>query len=1126
MDIKEGLNYNLYFPRGSITMVQNIFDGIIKYEDEIPNTVLQIIKDVVAFLNWATEPEFDDSGPDLPVMYLDALEIFSKGNIAQVKQITPKWMVSNKNTGSNDPLISSCTPLHLAIQCPRKDIIVAILDLKLPMPIDTPDAQGMTALHLATKALRHDVIKLLLHHGTNDMVLDNQGHDLPAYAAEPNVAILIQDHHTELAHATTTQLFALAHSSNAEGISSNLEVLACWAITKGVSIFARDTHGKLADTYTESAPMHKLLAHALMGNVCTAQLSGCAPKFSGELHKWTNYASGWKSCWFELEGGILSYYKNKADSESSCCSAINMCIAKIAHGKGSVKYCLKAADIAVAKQWVHLLNVSKQWALKRQKRQEDDSASQSPSTVRPSDIDMPSSSAQLSVDGPLTRPRTSSLLRLKPNDAASVRSAKRHVRGTSGSSLEAGDRSSLSHSPAPHAASDPADSPAASILSSDSDDELYHARDSFFSAISELRSQLFVQDQLLNGLSKLRGSTDTPVSAEDIQKYHVIASQTTAQSRELIAELDRVYRETTVAWRARMNREQERIDMLADSLRNAVVSSQTLLESMTQQQKQSQVQPEASADNAPTPAALAAASTCMSDYGLSMGMKSMAVSTPESGSSFDDDDSEEFADATDEFYDAVTSAVSLTPSVAPSTAVSRRRSTAMEADETAESQAKEDETTELPAKEEDTAAKESTKDLTALSGYPESAHVHTELPEITCGSPSLNLWSIIRGAIGKDLSKVSVPVFFNEPTSFLQRFTEDMEYCDMLEIATMLPRSADRTLFVAGFAMSNYASTFGRIAKPFNPLLGETFEYVRRDKRYRALSEQVEHHPPISACWVEGKNYVYHADTNIKSKFNSGSLTVVPTGVCHVELKLPLAFLDRDDEKNAGAACQPPRINEAEGYFTEHYTWNKLTTNVNGIMIANFWIEHVGDLDVLNHHSGDCTKITFMQLGWTGHNKFKVTGEALDHQGNKVYDIAGDWTSKLMAHPVDATGSATQEAETIKCPSHMDDTVSADDAVKYAASNSIQVPRTPFVLWKINDRQTKNNTYNLTTYAMSLNDKPAELVPYLCPNDSCFHPNQHAMETGEYELADTEKSWLKNKQQVTCCCCEQGELKA
>ncbi|KAJ2476125.1 hypothetical protein IWW56_005086 [Coemansia sp. RSA 2131] len=1099
------------------------------------------------------------AGLDSPVTYLDALEIFSKGDITRVKQITPHWMASYNGSGSSDPLISSCTPLHLAVQCPRKDVIAAILDLDPPVPIDAPDAQGMTALHLAAKASRRDVAKLLLRRGANDLILDAQGHDPLAYAAEPDVAILIQDHRTELAHATTTQLFALARSGNAEGVSamlddpkiasrinltahdanggtllhvavqSNLEVLARWAITEGVDVFARDMHGKLAEAYAESAPMRELLAQAPMGNARTAQLSGRAPKFSGELHKWTNYAGGWKSRWFELEDGVLSYYKNKADAESSCRGAINMRIAKIvmgkdktqfeAHGKGSIKYRLKAADAAVAKQWVHLLNVSKQWALERQKRQDDDSASQTPSIVRPSDIDTPASSAQLSVDGPLTRPRTSSLLRPKPNETASVRSAKRHVRGASGSSLEAGDRSS--HSPAPRAASDPADSPAASILSSDSDDELYHARDAFFGAVSELRSQLFVQDQLLEGLAKLRGTTDTPVSAEDIRKYHVIASQTTAQSRELIADLDRVYRETTAAWRTRLNREQERIDMLADSLRNAVVSSQTLFESMNQQQKQSQaqdqVQTETSADNAPTPAALAAASTCMSDYGLSMGMKNMAVSTPESGSSFDDDDSEEFADATDEFYDAVTSAVSLTPSGAPSTTI--------ETDEAAELHAKEDES---PAKEEETElpAKESTKDLTALSGYPESAHVRTELPEITRGGPSLNLWSIIRGAIGKDLSKVSVPVFFNEPTSFLQRFTEDMEYCDMLEIATMLPRSADRTLFVAGFAMSNYASTFGRIAKPFNPLLGETFEYVRRDKRYRALSEQVEHHPPISACWVEGKNYVYHADTNIKSKFNSGSLTVVPTGVCHVELKLPLAFLDRDDEKNAGAARQPPRINEAEGYFTEHYTWNKLTTNVNGIMIANFWIEHVGDLDVLNHRSGDRTKITFMQSGWTGRNKFKVTGEALDRQGNKVYDIAGDWTSKLVARPVDAAGSATMEAETIQRPSQMDDTVSSNDAVKYAASNSIKVPRTPFVLWKINERQTKNNTYNLTTYAMSLNDKPAELEPYLCPTDSRFRPDQRAMETGEYELADTEKSRLENKQRATRRRREQGELKA
>ncbi|KAJ1938612.1 hypothetical protein FBU59_004387, partial [Linderina macrospora] len=425
---------------------------------------------------------------------------------------------------------------------------------------------------------------------------------------------------------------------------------------------------------------------------------------------------------------------------------------------------------------------------------------------------------------------------------------------------------------------------------------------------------------------------------------------------------------------------------------------------------------------------------------------------------------------------------------------------------------------ELPAPEEP-----AHKDLTDLSGYSLPVRIRKELPDIKKGGPSLNLWSIIKGAIGKDLSKISVPVFFNEPSSFLQRFTEDMEYCDLLEIATLLPRSEDRTLFVAGFAMSNYASTFGRIAKPFNPLLGETFEYVRRDKKYRAISEQVEHHPPISACWVEGKNYTYHADTNIRSKFNGGSLTVIPTGVCHVTLNLPLAFLERDEETSAGKPKQAPQVNEAEGYFVEHYTWDKLTTNVNGIMIANFWIEHFGDLDVKNHRTGDMTKITFLQSNWMGKNKFKVTGEARNRRGAVVHEIGGDWTSKLVAKPVGHSGDAAS-AEDIKRPQNMDATDNVSDAVQYAATNTVELPKRPFVLWKVNPRKEERNSYHLTTFAMSLNDKPAELEPYLCPTDSRFRPDQRAMETGEYEMADREKSRLENKQRATRRRREQGEL--
>lgn len=40
-----------------------------------------------------------------------------------------------------------------------------------------------------------------------------------------------------------------------------------------------------------------------------------------------------------------------------------------------------------------------------------------------------------------------------------------------------------------------------------------------------------------------------------------------------------------------------------------------------------------------------------------------------------------------------------------------------------------------------------------------------------------------------------------------------------------------------------------RLKKPFNPILGETFEYVT--DKFRFFSEQVSHHPPVTAFDVE-----------------------------------------------------------------------------------------------------------------------------------------------------------------------------------------------------------------------------------------------------------------------------------
>ena len=52
--------------------------------------------------------------------------------------------------------------------------------------------------------------------------------------------------------------------------------------------------------------------------------------------------------------------------------------------------------------------------------------------------------------------------------------------------------------------------------------------------------------------------------------------------------------------------------------------------------------------------------------------------------------------------------------------------------------------------------------------------------------------------------------------------------------------SVERMLQVAAFAVSGYSGTARRTNKPFNPLLGETFEYVCPEQGMRCLIEKVQ----------------------------------------------------------------------------------------------------------------------------------------------------------------------------------------------------------------------------------------------------------------------------------------------
>jgi hypothetical protein len=133
--------------------------------------------------------------------------------------------------------------------------------------------------------------------------------------------------------------------------------------------------------------------------------------------------------------------------------------------------------------------------------------------------------------------------------------------------------------------------------------------------------------------------------------------------------------------------------------------------------------------------------------------------------------------------------------------------------------------------------------------------------------------------VGKDLTRVCLPVYFNEPLSALQKTAEDLEYSELLDAAAALPPgSVDRLLLVAAFAASAYSSTLGRTAKPFNPLLGETYELVRPEKGWRFLAEKVSHHPTVIAARAEGRAWVFEGDADVKSRFWGRSIELKPEG--------------------------------------------------------------------------------------------------------------------------------------------------------------------------------------------------------------------------------------------------------
>ncbi|XP_071942527.1 oxysterol-binding protein-related protein 6-like [Antedon mediterranea] len=289
--------------------------------------------------------------------------------------------------------------------------------------------------------------------------------------------------------------------------------------------------------------------------------------------------------------------------------------------------------------------------------------------------------------------------------------------------------------------------------------------------------------------------------------------------------------------------------------------------------------------------------------------------------------------------------------------------TEAEDDQESSSQASEADESEIPSEE-----FRSMEELSeaAIPGARSQTGRRTQLPYPQPDTSDISIWNILKKNIGKDLSKIAMPVIFNEPLSMLQVLCEELEYSELLDKAAETDNPYKRMVYIAAFAVSSYSSTYYRArTKPFNPLLGETYECVREDKGFKYVSEQVSHHPPVSACHCEAKQYTYWQDARIKTKFWGKSMEILPAGTINITI---------------------PKYND-------HYTYTKVTSCVHNILSGQRWIDHYGETVIKN---GDIIcKLNFTKASYWSNRRHEINGCVMNENGETVHEIFGKWNESI-----------------------------------------------------------------------------------------------------------------------------------
>ncbi|MBN3302649.1 OSBL2 protein, partial [Amia calva] len=370
----------------------------------------------------------------------------------------------------------------------------------------------------------------------------------------------------------------------------------------------------------------------------------------------------------------------------------------------------------------------------------------------------------------------------------------------------------------------------------------------------------------------------------------------------------------------------------------------------------------------------------------------------------------------------------------------------------------------------------------------------TTLPAPMFSRNNFSVWAILKKCIGLELSKITMPIVFNEPLSFLQRITEYMEHTYLIHKACSLSNSVERMQAVAAFAVSAVASQWERTGKPFNPLLGETYELTRDEQGFRFISEQVSHHPPISAFYSESLNddFVFHGSIYPKLKFWGKSVEAEPKGTITLELK---------------------KHNEA-------YTWTNPFCCVHNVILGKLWIEQYGTVEIVNHSTEEKCILNFKPCGMFGKELHRVEGYIQDKNKKKVCMIYGKWTECMWSvdpQVYEANRKADKKGSDVKKQKPEEGSRAENDEADEMpeVQETVVVIPGSTLLWRISCRPPHSaQMYNFTNFAITLNELETGMEEYLAPTDCRRRPDIRAMENGDMDMASREKERLEEKQRA------------